>query len=55
MSQEPELIVELNVNGHEIEMNEFVHKITGNLLMAIVKSLRLTEIPKTATFKLEIK
>jgi hypothetical protein len=54
MNKEPKLKIELNVNGKEIEMNEFVQKIIGNLLYAAVKSLRLDEQPETAVFRLEI-
>lgn len=54
MTTEPQLKVELNVNGKPIEMNEFVHKIIGNLIWGILKSLRLDEEPKTATFKLTV-
>ncbi len=53
MSTEPEIT--LIINGKEIDMNEFVRKITGNLLLAILKSLRLDEDPKTATFEIKIK
>ncbi len=52
MNQDPELKIELIVNGKNVEMNEFVHKIVGHLLWAVLKSLRLDEEPKTATFRL---
>jgi hypothetical protein len=54
MAQEPRMIVELTADGAPIEMNEFVRKITANLLLAILKSLRLDKEPKTATFKIDI-
>ncbi len=55
MNQDPELKIELTINEKNIEMNEFVHKIVGHLLWAVLKSLRLNEEPKTATFKLNVK
>lgn len=55
MTQEPRLIVELTVDDKSIEMNEFVQKITSNLLWAILKSLRLDKEPKTANFRISIK
>jgi hypothetical protein len=55
MAAEPEVEITLNINGKEIGMNEFVRKITGNLLLAILKSLRLDEEPKSATFSVKIK
>ncbi len=54
MNKEQELKIELDVNGKEIEMNEFVQKITGNLIYAVLKSLRLEEEPKTAVFRLKV-
>ena len=54
MPQEPHLTVELTVDDKNIEMNEFVQKITGNLLWAVLKSLRLDHEPKSATFKIKI-
>jgi hypothetical protein len=55
MVLEPEFTVELNVNGKGVEMNEFVHKIVGNLILAILKSLRLDSYPKTVTLNMKIK
>ena len=55
MAQEPRLTVELIVDGKALEMNEFVQKITGNLLWAILKSLRLEKEPGTATFEITVK
>jgi hypothetical protein len=55
MTNEPHLTIELIVDGKNIEMNEFVQKITSNLLWAVLKSLRLEKDPQLATFKLEIK
>lgn len=55
MPHEPHLTVELTADGKNIEMNEFVHKITGNLLWAILKSLRLDKEPKTANFTINIR
>ena len=54
MTQEIRLKVELKADNENIEMNEFVQKITGNLLWAILKSLRLDHDPKSVTFKLDI-
>jgi hypothetical protein len=54
MTQEPRLSVELIVDGKNIEMNEFVRKITGNLLWAILKSLRLEKEPNTAVFRIDV-
>ena len=55
MKREPELNVELAVNGQAIELNEFVHKIIGNLLVAILNSLRLADQPTTAEFRIDLK
>jgi hypothetical protein len=52
MAGEPK--IELIVNGKSIEMNEFVQKITGNLVLAILNSIRIDEEPKTATINLKI-
>jgi len=46
--------VELSVNGKRVEMNEFVHKIVGNLILGILKSIRLEEEPKTATLSIKL-
>jgi molybdopterin-guanine dinucleotide biosynthesis protein B len=54
VNMKKELKIELNVNGKEIEMNEFVKRITGNLIYAVLESLRLDEDPKTAIFKLRV-
>ncbi len=54
MNQDPEMKIELIVNDKNIEMNEFVHKIVGHLLWAVLKSLRLNEEPETATFRLSV-
>lgn len=54
MAQDPRITVELTADGAPIEMNEFVRKITANLLWAILKSLRLDKEPKTVTFKIDI-
>lgn len=54
MNAGSELKIGVTVNGKSIEMNEFVHKIIGNLLIAILKSLRLDEEPKEASFNLTI-
>lgn len=55
MASEPKLEIELTVNGKPIEMNEFVQKITSNVLLGVVKSLHLDATPKTAIFNLKIK
>lgn len=55
MATEPRLEIELTINGKSIEMNEFVQKMTSNVLLGVVKSLRLDETPKTAVFNLKIK
>lgn len=55
MAAEPEVEITLAVNGKEVVMNEFVRKMTGNILQAILKSLRLDEEPKTASFNINIK
>ena len=55
MSHDPGFNVELTVDNQPVEMNEFVQKITGNILWAIVKSLRLDKEPSTATFKISVK
>jgi hypothetical protein len=55
MSQEPRLSVELTADGANVELNEFVQKITSNLLWAILKSLRLDKIPAEANFKITLK
>ena len=55
MVGEPQLRVELKVNGKLIEMNEFVHKIIANLIWGILKSLRLDEEPHTAVISLTTK
>jgi hypothetical protein len=55
MSSEPQLDIEMTVNGKPVDMNEFVQKITANVLLGVIKSLRLTEEPKTAVFNLKIK
>jgi hypothetical protein len=55
MANEQELKVQLSVNGNNIEMNEFVQKMVGNLIWAILKSLRLEEEPKTAVFNLQVR
>jgi hypothetical protein len=46
--------VELSVNGKGIEMNEFVHKIIGNLILGILKSIRLNEEPKSVTLSIKL-
>jgi hypothetical protein len=51
----PDLQVELSVNGKPIAMNEFVHKIVGNLVWAILQSVRLDEEPKSATVTVKVK
>jgi len=48
------LTFELVVDGKKIETNEFVHKIIGNVLYGILKSLRLEESPREATFNMRI-
>jgi hypothetical protein len=55
MNAEPKLDIEMTVNGKPVDMNEFVQKITANVLLGVIKSLRLTEEPKTAVFNLKIK
>jgi hypothetical protein len=55
MAKEPELKIELVVNGKNISMNEFVHKIVGNLILAILKSIRLDEEPHSAVLNFKIK
>lgn len=55
MTSGPKLKIELIVNDKPIEMNEFVQKITSNILWGIVESLRLEENPKTAVFNLKIR
>jgi hypothetical protein len=54
MVADQKIQAELTVNGKSIPMNEFVHKIVGNLLLAILKSIRLDEEPKNVTFNLKI-
>jgi hypothetical protein len=54
MTSEPKLDIEMTVNGKPVDMNEFVQKITANVLLGVIKSLRLTEDPKTAVFSLKI-
>jgi hypothetical protein len=54
MAFEPKLEIELTVNGKPVEMNEFVQKITANVLLGIVNSLHLDNAPKTAVFNLKI-
>jgi hypothetical protein len=55
MAAEPKLDIELTINGKPVEMNEFVHKITSNILWGVIKSLRLDDKPKTAVFNLKVK
>ena len=55
MSKEPEISVELTVNGEKIEMNEFFHKVTCNVINGILKSLRLEKPPKSAVITLKFK
>jgi hypothetical protein len=55
MADEQELKIQLSVNGKNIEMNEFVHKIVSNLIWAILKSLHLEEEPKTAVLNLQVR
>jgi hypothetical protein len=55
MAKEPEIQIELTVNGKTIECNEFVQKVTGNVFWGILKSIHLESDPKTATLKLKIK
>ncbi len=55
MADTSDLKVELTVNGKSIPMNEFVHKIVGNLMLAILKSIRLDEEPRSAVINLTIK
>jgi hypothetical protein len=54
MTTEPELSVDLTINGKKVEMNEFVHRIAGNVLWGMVKSLRLEANPRMAMFSLKI-
>jgi molybdopterin-guanine dinucleotide biosynthesis adapter protein len=54
MLTESEMKIELNVNGQIIEMNEFVQKITTNLFLAVLKSIRLADEPKTAVLTMKI-
>jgi hypothetical protein len=46
--------IELSVNGKDVEMNEFVHNIIGNLILGILRSIRLDEEPKTATLSIKL-
>jgi hypothetical protein len=55
MAKEPELSVELTVNGKNVECNEFVRKVTGNVFWAIIKSLHLETDPQTATINIKVK
>jgi hypothetical protein len=55
MITEAELSLELNVNGQSIEMNEFVQRITSNILLGFLRSLRLDEEPRTAVLTLKVK
>jgi len=50
---ETKIKVELIVDGKTIKLNEFVHKIVGNVLEAILKSLRLDHQPKSVTFNVK--
>jgi len=54
MTAEPKFDIEMTINGKPVDMNEFVQKITANVLLGVIKSLRLTEEPKTAVFSLKI-
>jgi hypothetical protein len=54
MGIDPKFKVELSVNGKSIQMNEFVHKIVGNLILAILRSIKLDEEPKSATLNLKV-
>lgn len=54
MSTEQIFKAELSVNGKSIQMNEFVHKIVGNLVLAILRSIKLDEEPKSATINLKV-
>jgi hypothetical protein len=55
MDKAPDFIVELSVNGKDVVMNEFVHRIVDNLILAILNSIRLAEEPRTAALKLKIR
>jgi hypothetical protein len=46
--------VDLSVNGKSIQMNEFVHKIVGNLILAILRSIKLDEEAQSATISLKV-
>ena len=54
MNTDPKFRVELSVNGISIQMNEFVHKIVGNLILAILRSIKLDEEPRSATISLKV-
>jgi hypothetical protein len=54
MTNENAFKVELTVNGKAVEMNEFVHKIVGNSMLAILKSIRLEEEPRQASLSIKI-
>ena len=54
MNTDPKFRVELSVNDKSIQMNEFVHKIVGNLILAILRSIKLDEEPRSATISLKV-
>jgi hypothetical protein len=55
MHREPQFAVELTADNENVEMNEFVQKITAILLWAILKSLRLDKEPTEAVFKVKLR
>ncbi len=54
MIEESRLTVRLTLNGKETSLNNFVQRITSNILIGIVKSLKIDDEFKTAVFELKV-
>lgn len=50
---EEKLEVEIKINGNPVELNRFVQRVTANVILGIVRALRIPgEEPETVELKL---
>ena len=54
MAEDQKVSVQLILNSKEVSLNRFVHRIISNVLLGILKSLKIDDETKTAVFKLKM-
>jgi hypothetical protein len=54
MVEDQKISVQLILNGEEVSLNRFVHRIIGNVLLGILKSLKIDDELKIALFELKM-